>query len=363
MLEGTFFTELAKELNAPLLFEGLWESPKAFLIHAIHKLSNRNVIVITSDSHENTLYQDLAFFQKEEVLELPSWEALPGEEVPPSRDIMGKRLEVLHTLLKSKSPQIVLTSLQSFLQKVVSKKTLDSLFWSIQSGQEVNFEDLVYVLSSLGYERTKLVDDKGKFAVRGGIIDVFPISEKAPYRIEFFGNQIESLRLFDPMSQRSVEKATHLTFSHADEYGVLFKEKHLETLTDYLEDPIIIFEDLLSIEDHFVKLKSLSGFSSRFFLDFPTFLKSDTPRIYFSDHPLENLQPKHTHLEFLNEKLPFKRHHHPFAPIDIEHLDPSLSYLFLTEGDKEREVIKANTNLPNSTFISGYLSSGNKCGI
>lgn len=356
MLEGPFFQELAKNLEREnLLFEGLWESPKALLLHAIQTFSKKHVIVITSDSHENPLYQDLAFFQKEGVFEMPSWEALPGEEVPPSRDIMGRRLEVLHHLSTRKSPAILLTSLQSFLQKVVSRKTLSSIFWSLKEGQEVVFEDLIYIFSSLGYEQAKLVDDKGKFAVRGGIIDIFPVSEKAPYRIEFFGNQIEALRIFDPMSQRSVEKIASFTFSHADEYSLLFKEPVLESLLDYLPDAIVVFEDLLATEDHFVQLKQLAGFQSKFFLDFLAFLETPRRRVYFSDHAIEELP-----LDMFGKKLACMRHHHPFSPIDLTNLDPSYKYLFLVDGEKEESAARAAlSHIPtNSTFIPGYLSSG-----
>lgn len=360
ILDGSYFLELANHLKLePLLFEGLWESPKALLIHAIQKISGKNVIVITSDAHENQLFQDLAFFHPDGVLEIPSWEALPGEELPPSRDIMGRRLEVLHNLSLSKKPHILLTSLQSFLQKVVPRKTLSSLFWSLKVGEEANFEDLVDVFLSLGYERTKLVDDKGQFAVRGGIIDVFPISEKTPYRIEFFGNEIEAIRIFDPMSQRSIEKVSELTFSHADEYTIIFKEINLESLLDYMPNTIVVFEDLLSSENHFVQLKELAGFGPRFFIDFPTFLAGETKRIYFSDHLLESMS-ENGELEMFGKTLSFKRHHHPFYPIDLANLDPEQNHIFLVEGEKEETSVRESlAPLPsNSHFIQGYLSSG-----
>ena len=240
-----------------------------------------------------------------------------------------------------------------------TRKTLSSLFWSLKVNEEVAFEDLIEVFTSLGYERTKLVDDKGQFAVRGGIIDVFPISEKAPYRIEFFGNVIEAIRTFDPMSQRSVEKVNELTFSHADEYTVLFKEPNLESLLDYMPNSIVIFEDLLSVENHFVGLKELAGFQSRFFLDLEAFLESSARRIYFSDHPLESLS-ENSNLEMFGKNLPFKHFHHPFYSIDLTNLNLEEKHLFLVEGEKEEESIKGSlTSLPpNSQFIQGYLSSG-----
>ncbi len=354
MLEGPFFENLKERVckGESLLFEGLWESPMALLIHAIQKFSSKNVIVIKSDSHENQLFQDLSFFQPEGLLELPSWEALPGEEIPPSRDIMGRRLEVLHRLSSAKSPHILLTSLQSFLQKVVSRKTLSSLFWKITEGEEVPFDDFIEIFTTLGYERSKLVDDKGKFAVRGGIIDVFPISEKSPYRIEFFGNVVESIRIFDPMSQRSASKVSEITFSHADEYGSLLKEGQLESLLDYMPEAVVIFEDLLACEDHFVQLKELAGFKSRFFADFHTFLEEKRQKIYFSKHPIEN--------DMFGKKLSFTKCPTPFYTIDITNLNPQAAPIFLVEGEKEEASVRASlAPLPeNSKFIQGYLSSG-----
>ncbi|MBM3193924.1 MAG: transcription-repair coupling factor [Chlamydiae bacterium] len=353
MLESAYFDTISKEITAhSLLFEGVSESVKALLIHKIQKKTNRNIIVICGESHENALFQDLSFFHKEGVLELPSWEALPGEEVPPSLDVMGRRLEVLNKLSSAPSPYILLTSLQSFLQKVVSRKTLSSLFWSLKISQEVLFEDLIYILSTLGYKQTKLVDDKGKFAVRGGIIDVFPISDETPYRIEFFGNTIEGIKTFDPMSQRSVSNVSEITFSHADEYSILLKEPSLETLLDYMKDAIVIFEDLLSLENHYVQLKELAGFKSKFFTDFLSFLEKEDKRVYFSDEPITP--------EMLGKPLSCKKQIHPFYPIDISHLEPEGEYIFLSESEKEESIIKNSLSpLPKQAkFIQGYLSSG-----
>jgi transcription-repair coupling factor (superfamily II helicase) len=355
--------DLKKTLTTDsLLFEGIGEAPKAYLLEKLQAVTNKDLIIITSEAHENPLFQDLSFFSKNQVLEFPSWEALPGEELPPSRDIMGRRLEVLNKLKNKTETVILLTSLQSFLQKVIPKKSLNSLFWTLKIGQEVDLEELSFILSSLGYENTKIVDDKGKFAVRGGIIDVFPISEREPYRIEFFGNQIESIRIFDPMSQRSTEKVSEFSFSHADEYQILFKEKELETLQDYLKDAIVVFEDLLSIEDHFIQLKALAGFQSRFFLDFPSFLEKKEPRIYFSDEAIDKLAEfkSSESLEIFGKEIHFKKAPNPFYLIDITNLDPNDHHIFLVESDKEEEAIKASLgNLPEKhEFVQGYLSMG-----
>src|SRR5579872_1224259 len=198
---AAFFEIVAKERS--LLMEELWGAPKAALLALAAQATGKNLLVVASDAQENRLLDDLAYFGITNVLEFPSWETLPGEEISPSPDIVGKRFEILQTLLHSKGPHIVICPLQATLQKVVSAKTMQKLSVTWKKGDEVSFATLEEFLNLRGYRRVPVVSDKGEFALRGGILDLFPLSSPSPLRIEFFGDEIDQIRTFDVIGQKS----------------------------------------------------------------------------------------------------------------------------------------------------------------
>ena len=193
--------------NEPsLLIEGLWDAPKAALISIIAKMSEKNILVITGEKRESRLVDDLDYFDLAHFKEFPAWETLPGEEIPPSADIVGRRFAILHQLMENHKKNILLCPLQAVLQKLPSPEKLRPLcnLWKV--GEEIPFEALRDFLKALGYREEAVVSDKAQFALRRGILDIFPLSTPDPYRIEFFGDQIESIRTFDPIGQKSLEK-------------------------------------------------------------------------------------------------------------------------------------------------------------
>ncbi len=107
--------------------EGLWDAPKALLVRFLQEATHKNIVILTAESKMSKLLDDAAYFKIPEIMEFPAWETLPGEEISPSPDIVGKRLLILHTLLKKKTPQVVVCPLQSVLQKVPSPAFLEPL--------------------------------------------------------------------------------------------------------------------------------------------------------------------------------------------------------------------------------------------
>lgn len=112
-------SELVQKENS-LLIEELWEGPKALLIWLIAKATGKNILVI-SGSTDDRLYDDVSFFPVTSILDFPSWETLPGEEIAPSADLVGKRLQVLHTIMNSSTPHVIFAPLQAVLQKLPPK--------------------------------------------------------------------------------------------------------------------------------------------------------------------------------------------------------------------------------------------------
>ena len=225
-------------------------------------------------------------------------------------------------------------------------------------------------LEDLGYRPVAVVSDKKQFAIRNGIVDVFPISSSDPYRIEFFGDTVDSLRIFDPIKQTSIEKKEEVFLAPAEEKHLLEK-KPLQPLWQYFaKTPLIVFDDLASLEDHYVSFGSSFCRPSkcRFSMK-ELFEKIDhAPQIFFTKQPLQNLssvQKKGEKTTFSMFDLDFTAalYHHPFHPMgsDLFFEGSKFSYHFLYENPRYQSVVLEciqKHNLQNHELIAGYLSSG-----
>ncbi|MGE0197883.1 MAG: transcription-repair coupling factor, partial [Simkaniaceae bacterium] len=212
--------EAAITQEKSLLFEGLWDAPKALIAWIALEKVQKNILIISGGERETRLFDDLCFLTPNRVLAFPAWETLPGEEILPSPDIIGKRFEILGKLLQEKGPKIVLTPLQGILQKVCCPKSLQEKLLTIKQGDLLPFDSLPDLLISLGYRRESIATDKGEFAVRGGILDIFPVASFNPYRLDFFGDEVEEIRAYDPISQKSIGKEVSFCIHPAQELSL-----------------------------------------------------------------------------------------------------------------------------------------------
>jgi transcription-repair coupling factor (superfamily II helicase) len=159
----------------------------------------------------------------------PAWEILPHDERLPHVDVIGDRLETLVALTRtpgeadSPSP-LVATSVTALLQRTFPRNTFDARLRTVRRGEQVEPLDLVEWLEDQGYEPEAQVSHKGEIALRGGILDLFPLTSPWPVRLEFFGNEIESLRYFDPLTQISREEIESVTIPPAGELGLLKRQ-------------------------------------------------------------------------------------------------------------------------------------------
>ncbi|MGW5364581.1 transcription-repair coupling factor [Actinopolymorpha pittospori] len=142
----------------------------------------------------------------------PAWETLPHERLSPRSDTVGRRLAVLRRLVhptqETPAPRVVVAPVRSVLQPQVKGLADLEPVW-LHVGDEVDLEDLVRRLAGAAYTRVDLVERRGEFAVRGGIVDVFPPTEEHPLRVEFFGDEVEEIRSFKVADQRSLGTADH----------------------------------------------------------------------------------------------------------------------------------------------------------
>lgn len=359
------------------LCEGLWDASKAHLASLAVQATGRSLLIITGGMREDRLFSDLSYFAPNQCVEFPAWETLPGEEIAPSPDILGKRFEALHLLLQKKTPSILLCPLPSLLQKIIPKDGIAPLLTTWKKGTSIPFENLASILSALSYKQVAVVSDKGEFALRGGILDLFPIASADPYRIEFFGDAIETIRTFDPIGQKTTGKADQIFLTPAKELPLLQKAARLCPIFDYLgEDPILFWDDLLAIEDTYVSLKQMPGARSLFFYKLEDLFErfATTQHIFCSSQNIEELgEIQKTGVrsklfapisfEAFQRDFRAERFFHPYRqiePLEETLSEPQLQVLFLNANDtEEAEVKKQLPVIPkNSRFETGILTSG-----
>lgn len=397
---GLFYEAYAREKS--LLMEGLWDAPKAALLLLATQAKSTPILVITGGGPENLLLDDLPYFGIGNALEFPAWETLPGEEILPSLDIIGRRYEILHSLLTSKKPPLVVSTIQGCLQKVPSPALVRSFCLEWKKGENVIFKDLPDTLEILGYRRHPVVSDKGQYALRGGILDLFPLSATEPVRIEFFGDEIDEIRTFDPIGQTSIGKIEQVFICPAMEKEFLAQES--ATLMDFLGPQAhLVFDDLLALEDRYVDLKGMPGANTPYFLTWEAFFKHCTPnpRIYWTKERAEELSDvriiekvgrsfytgkeplQSLTFKIFDQEVTTSRWNHPFSEIsdffspmenraaaNTEEILHALSRFaqspldlhLITSTESEEKTLKAKLDtlpLPKkTTFEHGYLSSG-----
>jgi transcription-repair coupling factor (superfamily II helicase) len=199
--------------GAPLITAtGLTGSSPAYLLASILRESSELLLIVTADSEAaEELLHELRFYaaKPEEVLHFPAWDVPLLEGSSPHADITGERLNTLFRLMGGQARAVV-APFAAVVQKVLPRQTLGDLSQYLVAGEEISREELLEKLVKLGYSPVPLVEDRGAFAARGGILDIFPPNLPSPVRIEFFGDFVETIRAFDPVSQRSLQPMEEL---------------------------------------------------------------------------------------------------------------------------------------------------------
>jgi transcription-repair coupling factor (superfamily II helicase) len=205
----------------------------------VQRSLERPVLLVVSDEDEAYAhYQDLASLT-DAAFNLPS----RREEIEPSIETVEQRISALYGALSNRTPAIV-ASLKAILQPVVSPGEFLPLTKIVSQGDEADRDRLMQALSDSGFERVSAVEDVGEMAVRGGLIDIFPYDAENPFRIEFSGDTIESIREFDPLTQRSVSTLSRIRLlPFREPIPRDDKDKTFVSFSEYLKSDSIIFFD------------------------------------------------------------------------------------------------------------------------
>ena len=240
-LDNYFKYEIDTEIS------GLTEQLNVFYLTKLYEKYEENVIVLTSSLYEaNKLYNKLSNYL-ENTLIFPNDDFLSSMIIAASPELKYKRLETLDKLKLNKK-FIIITNLMGYLKYLPSKDVDNSLLININDN--IRRDDLINKLTDLGYHLESLVTTSGEFAVRGFIVDIYPLDELHPIRIEFDGNIIESIRYFDENTQLSSGKKENILIKAIDEVST---DNH-SSLFDYALNPIVVYVDKSQIDASYKKL-------------------------------------------------------------------------------------------------------------
>ena len=208
-----------------------------------------NILIVTNSLYEaNKVYQKIKTYI-DDVCLFPMDDFLSSVALAISPDLKVKRLETLESIKKGE-PKIVVTNLMGYLRFLPSLKDADKYKIELDESCNIDRKKLIDDLELLGYKNTTLVTSTGEYALRGYIIDIFPIESSHPIRIEFFGDEIESMRYFNEESQLSIDHVDRVTILPIEE----IQSEENNSLYDYMQMPAVFFFDKSQILSGYTKI-------------------------------------------------------------------------------------------------------------
>ncbi|AGF53944.1 transcription-repair coupling factor (superfamily II helicase) [Clostridium saccharoperbutylacetonicum] len=241
----------------PVGIYGASESGRGYIISGIFENIDKSMIIITqSDMEAKNLYEDLIFYTNE-VYYFPIREMVFYNIDAISGDLRWARLKVINEIL-NKQKKIIVTSVEAFSAKYTPHNLFLDYSMQLKVGKEIDITEVSGKLIQSGYERVEMVEGKGQFSLRGGILDVFPTCSTYAYRVELFGDEIESIRTFNTESQRSIEKVKKVDIFPAKE--VIILDEALKSGSAKLKDE---FNDIASKDKDDERIEKLRKILNR----------------------------------------------------------------------------------------------------
>ena len=199
--------------------DGAWGSAGPLAVAAIGLHAAPTLLIVLAHVGDlDDFRDDVATFSGINPESFPAWER-PPREIAAGDEVFGRRLRVLRALRSDSPPRIVVAPIQALLQPVPVPEVLERGTRKVRVGQTIPVEELTGWLVDRGLTRVEVVEVAGEFSLRGGILDVFPVDSTEPVRVEFFGDEVESIRPFDPESQRSLGRWDEALLSGSPEWS------------------------------------------------------------------------------------------------------------------------------------------------
>ena len=232
---------------------GLTPELNIFCIFNYFQKTDKSILILTNTLYEANKYFDSISTYTDDCLLFPMDDFVASVALAISPELKIKRLETIN-VLKESNHKIVVTNLMGLLRYLPDYKAANKLEFKLQTGMSINRDKILEVLDSFGYKRDTLVTSTGEYAVRGYVIDLFLIEQEHPIRIEFFGNEIESIRFFDENTQMSIKEVKEITCLPYQEITTTTKS----SILDYLDTPTVFEIDKEGIDLEYEKLSEES---------------------------------------------------------------------------------------------------------
>ena len=205
---------------------------------------NKNIILVYPTLNEATeTYNELKNYI-DNVFLFPEDDFMNKRAIAASPEFLYMRVNILNQI-NSKNNKIIIVHLNSFIKKLPDRKEYTKNKIYLKTGEEIDRNELINKLVSNGYKKESVVYNTSDFSVRGFVIDIFPINEEKPIRIEFFDNQIEKIKYFDIVSQKSISEIDEISIGTIrDDFG-----NNNSSLRDFIDDNIVIFNNINQIKE------------------------------------------------------------------------------------------------------------------
>ena len=237
--------------------EGLTEELSAFYVLECFKKEHRSIVVVTANLYDANKFFKVISRYSSDVYLFPMDDFFTSVALAVSPELKLKRLETLDKI--SNKPGIVVTNLMGYLKFLPSKKEQEKLKIELKSGMSISRDELVSQFEKLGYLRDSMVTSTGEYAVRGFVLDIFLMEEDLPIRIEFFGDDIESIRYFNPETQRTTEEISSIVCRPIEEIST----QEDSSLLEYLDEATVLFIEYPQIKVSYEKLLEESEFYNK----------------------------------------------------------------------------------------------------
>ncbi|MBE6150615.1 MAG: transcription-repair coupling factor [Firmicutes bacterium] len=258
--------DIRKEKN--ICITGMTDEFFCVYLSKLFKEEKRNILLVTSTLYEaNKLMNSLNNYTNKSLL-FPMDDFLTSESIAISPDLKITRLDTLNQLLESEN-HIVVTHLNGLLRYLPTKELFRKKRITLKKDEDYEREELIKNLISLGYKSETIVNKTGEIGIRGFVIDIFPIGEENPIRIEYFGDTIDSIRYFDETTQKTIKEINEIEIKPYTEFlleedieieesqkNLPIYNKKISSIIDYLDNPIVVFKDYSQIETNVESLRN-----------------------------------------------------------------------------------------------------------
>lgn len=356
----------------PLSAYGLSESGKSYLINGIFENRENSIVIVThSDIEAKNLYEDLSLYSTE-VYYFPVREVVFYNIDAISGDLRWARLKVIKEILQSKDKKIIITSIDALTSLYTPREYYFNYSMNISQGSELDLKGLSKKLTECGYERVEAVEGKGEFSYRGGILDVFPPTSVYPYRIELFGDEVDSIRTFNTESQRSIEKIKSFEIFPAKE--IIINSEVQEKASEKIKEELNNILDNASKNDNerIEKLTNIVRKNLEALKESYTFETVDSYLPYFYDKPESLFDYLEGYLFIVDDikrcngkidSIYYEFNENYTAFLQRGDILPSQNKLLLDKEDfsiklNRENVITINAFLENTDLISTYEDIG-----